>query len=167
VCGESSELGKSYILRRPSADDLEEVVESLFDAVHELYIKASARNFLLVDVPPLDRCPGGAPLKVSFRANGIADKLSQLSSQQLTSTRPVTPGTVFYGRTSAPSPQMPAKRLFYCSLHTPYSLKSWTTPASSSSMRAMWTKPVVQSGSTSCIYPAKFTVLLPSICRTL
>jgi hypothetical protein len=48
-----------YTVRCTSADELEDVVEILFDAMHELYVKAGARNFLLVDVPPLDRSPGG------------------------------------------------------------------------------------------------------------
>jgi hypothetical protein len=48
-----------YTVRRMSADELEDVVEILFDAMHELYVKAGARNFLIVDVPPLDCSPGG------------------------------------------------------------------------------------------------------------
>ena len=30
------------------------------DAVHTLYVKAHARNFLLIDLPPMGRSPGGA-----------------------------------------------------------------------------------------------------------
>jgi len=41
-----------------SADELEDVLDALFDIVHALYVKAGARNFLLMDVPPLDRSPG-------------------------------------------------------------------------------------------------------------
>ena len=41
------------------ADELEPIVESVFDAVHDLYVKAGARNFVLVDVPPIDRSPQG------------------------------------------------------------------------------------------------------------
>ncbi|KDQ56113.1 carbohydrate esterase family 16 protein [Jaapia argillacea MUCL 33604] len=40
-------------------DDLEEIMEVVSDALHDLYVKAGARNFLLVDVPPMDRSPGG------------------------------------------------------------------------------------------------------------
>ena len=41
-------------------DDLEEIVEKLFeDGLEELYIKANARNFLLINVPPKDRSPSG------------------------------------------------------------------------------------------------------------
>ncbi|KAI0770380.1 hypothetical protein C8Q74DRAFT_1218730 [Fomes fomentarius] len=39
------------------ADELESIVENVFDAVHNLYVKAGARNFVLVDVPPIDRSP--------------------------------------------------------------------------------------------------------------
>lgn len=42
-----------------SADDLEAVVEAVFDALHDLYIKAKARHFVLIDVPPIDRSPQG------------------------------------------------------------------------------------------------------------
>ncbi|KAF9519030.1 carbohydrate esterase family 16 protein [Hydnum rufescens UP504] len=41
-----------------SADELEDILDYLSDIVHTLYVKAGARNFLLVDVPPLDRSPG-------------------------------------------------------------------------------------------------------------
>ena len=34
-------------------------MELLFDAVHDLYVKAGARNFLFIDVPPINRSPGG------------------------------------------------------------------------------------------------------------
>lgn len=40
-------------------DDLEAVVGAVFDAVHNLYIKAKARHFVLIDVPPIDRSPQG------------------------------------------------------------------------------------------------------------
>ncbi|SJL02454.1 uncharacterized protein ARMOST_05781 [Armillaria ostoyae] len=43
---------------RTSSDELESIVEALLGAVHDLYIKAGARNFVLVDVPPIDRSPG-------------------------------------------------------------------------------------------------------------
>ncbi|KAI0710089.1 hypothetical protein C8Q76DRAFT_624757 [Earliella scabrosa] len=39
------------------ADELEPIVESVFDTVHDLYVKAGARNLILVDVPPIDRSP--------------------------------------------------------------------------------------------------------------
>lgn len=40
-------------------DGLESIVETLFDALHNLYVKAGARNFVLIDVPPIDRSPQG------------------------------------------------------------------------------------------------------------
>jgi hypothetical protein len=41
------------------ADELEPIVEQNFDAMHDLYIKWKARSFLLIDVPPMQRFPGG------------------------------------------------------------------------------------------------------------
>jgi hypothetical protein len=53
------------LLSHLEPDDLEDIVEKLFeDGLEELYIKASARNFLLINVPPKDRSPLG---RVSFR----------------------------------------------------------------------------------------------------
>ncbi|CCL98375.1 uncharacterized protein FIBRA_00370 [Fibroporia radiculosa] len=43
---------------RSSSDELQPIVESMFDAVHKLYVKAGARNFLFIDIPPIDRSPG-------------------------------------------------------------------------------------------------------------
>ncbi|KAH9917892.1 uncharacterized protein BXZ73DRAFT_92316 [Epithele typhae] len=45
---------------RTAADDLETPLETIFDALDDLYIKAGARNFLLVDVPPMHRSPQAA-----------------------------------------------------------------------------------------------------------
>ncbi|RPD74508.1 hypothetical protein L226DRAFT_582184 [Lentinus tigrinus ALCF2SS1-7] len=39
-------------------DDLDEIVEKLLDAAHDLYVKAGARNFIFMDVIPIDRTPG-------------------------------------------------------------------------------------------------------------
>ena len=41
-------------------DDLEPIVETVVDALHDLYVKAGARNLVLIDVPPVDRSPQGA-----------------------------------------------------------------------------------------------------------
>ncbi|KAH9919903.1 uncharacterized protein B0H18DRAFT_1096021 [Fomitopsis serialis] len=41
----------------PDSDDLASILETIFDGVHDLYIKAGARNFVLIDVPPTDRSP--------------------------------------------------------------------------------------------------------------
>jgi phospholipase/lecithinase/hemolysin len=46
--------------RRTEVDHLEEIVQKLFDdGLDELYTKAGARNFLLIDVPPQHRSPAG------------------------------------------------------------------------------------------------------------
>ncbi|KAI1790022.1 hypothetical protein LXA43DRAFT_1017956 [Ganoderma leucocontextum] len=37
--------------------EFESVVENVFDSLHQLYVKAGARNFVLFDVPPVDRSP--------------------------------------------------------------------------------------------------------------
>ena len=42
-----------------SSDELEPIVEAIFDILHDLYVKVGARNFVLIDVPPIDRSPGG------------------------------------------------------------------------------------------------------------
>lgn len=45
----------------PDEDDLEEMIEnSVIDALRTLYVKAHARNFLIIDIPPMDRSPGGS-----------------------------------------------------------------------------------------------------------
>lgn len=44
---------------RTDADELEPIVEQIFEAMHSLCIKWKARSFLLIDVPPMYRSPGG------------------------------------------------------------------------------------------------------------
>ncbi|KIY48525.1 hypothetical protein FISHEDRAFT_73495 [Fistulina hepatica ATCC 64428] len=44
---------------RTDEDDLDAIVENVLDAAHRLYIKAGARNFVFIDVPPIDRSPAG------------------------------------------------------------------------------------------------------------
>ncbi|OBZ65668.1 hypothetical protein A0H81_14364 [Grifola frondosa] len=52
---------------RTEADDLEEIIEKLFeDGLDELYTKAGARNFLLINVPPKDRCPAALRLSTDL-----------------------------------------------------------------------------------------------------
>lgn len=51
---------------RTDADDLESVVEIMFDAAHDLYTKAGARNFVCVGTPPMDRFPGGQYYLISY-----------------------------------------------------------------------------------------------------
>jgi hypothetical protein len=40
-------------------DELDSIVEKIFDTLHHLHVKARARNFVLIDVPPIDRSPQG------------------------------------------------------------------------------------------------------------
>jgi hypothetical protein len=40
-------------------EELPDIVEKVFDAMHDLYTKWKARAFLLIDVPPMHRSPGG------------------------------------------------------------------------------------------------------------
>ena len=51
-------LGINDCGRTPS-DELEPIVEGIFDTLHDLYVKFGARNFVLIDVLPIDRSPGG------------------------------------------------------------------------------------------------------------
>ncbi|KAI9068305.1 carbohydrate esterase family 16 protein, partial [Trametes sanguinea] len=44
---------------RSDEDELDPIVETIFDAAHDLYVKAGARNFLFIDVPPIHRSPQG------------------------------------------------------------------------------------------------------------
>ena len=44
---------------RTFSDELEPIVEAIFDVLHDLYVKFGARNFVLIDVIPIDRSPGG------------------------------------------------------------------------------------------------------------
>jgi hypothetical protein len=47
------------VFSRTDADELEPIVEQNFDAMHVLYIQWKARSLLLIDVPPMQRSPGG------------------------------------------------------------------------------------------------------------
>ncbi|KAG5730360.1 hypothetical protein E4T56_gene11624 [Termitomyces sp. T112] len=40
-------------------DELDSVAELISDAMHDLYVKARARNFVVLDVPPVDFSPQG------------------------------------------------------------------------------------------------------------
>jgi len=44
---------------RTPPDELEPIVEAIFDVLHDLYVKFGARNFVIIDIPPIDRSPGG------------------------------------------------------------------------------------------------------------
>lgn len=47
------------------AEDLEPIVEAVLDGVDDLYIKAGARSFVLVDIPPIDHSPQGVRTRYS------------------------------------------------------------------------------------------------------
>ena len=54
-------IGINDVGSMPDEDDLEDMIgNTVMDAVHTLYVKAHARNFLLIDLPPMGRSPGGA-----------------------------------------------------------------------------------------------------------
>ncbi|KAJ7156014.1 hypothetical protein C8R43DRAFT_818005, partial [Mycena crocata] len=42
-----------------AVDELEPIVESVLDALHDLYTKAGGRKFVIIDVPPINRSPSG------------------------------------------------------------------------------------------------------------
>ncbi|KZT18339.1 carbohydrate esterase family 16 protein, partial [Neolentinus lepideus HHB14362 ss-1] len=39
------------------SEELDSIVENIFDTLHHLYVRAGARNFVLFDIPPIDRSP--------------------------------------------------------------------------------------------------------------
>ncbi|KAH6910826.1 hypothetical protein BKA70DRAFT_94336 [Coprinopsis sp. MPI-PUGE-AT-0042] len=65
-------LGINDCGRTSDEDELDAIVEKIFDAAHDLYVKAKARRFLFVDVPPIDRSPSGLPNASEFRARVAA-----------------------------------------------------------------------------------------------
>ncbi|VDB97155.1 unnamed protein product [Peniophora sp. CBMAI 1063] len=60
-------------------DDLDSVVEILLDGVHDLYIKAGARNFVFLDVAPMERTPiaiaTASELRMAERTNAWNESL--------------------------------------------------------------------------------------------
>jgi len=40
-------------------DELDPIIEKIFDTLHHLYVKTKARSFVLINVPPIDRSPQG------------------------------------------------------------------------------------------------------------
>ncbi|KAK0461656.1 uncharacterized protein EV420DRAFT_1266339, partial [Desarmillaria tabescens] len=77
---------------RISSEELEPIVEVLFDAVHDLYVKAGARNFVLVDVPPIDRSPSAVDSsdEVQNRVETWNDLLRTRASEFATSSPQAT-----------------------------------------------------------------------------
>ncbi|KAI0362691.1 hypothetical protein OH77DRAFT_1442517 [Trametes cingulata] len=47
-------------------DELEPLMETLMDAAHDLYVKAGARNFIFIDVPPMGRFPGALSMSYTL-----------------------------------------------------------------------------------------------------
>lgn len=45
--------------RYTDVDDLGDMADKLFEAADSLYLEAKARNFLFIDLPPIDRSPAG------------------------------------------------------------------------------------------------------------
>ncbi|KAF8141376.1 hypothetical protein EV363DRAFT_1307923 [Boletus edulis] len=61
-------------------EEVSSLVDVLFDAIHKLYINATARNFILVDVPPTDRSPAAAGTTTDL-ASRIEEWNSELVAQ--------------------------------------------------------------------------------------
>ncbi|KAJ8695641.1 hypothetical protein PTI98_008220 [Pleurotus ostreatus] len=55
------------------SEDLESIVESIFDVLHRLYLKCNARNFILFDVPPTDRSPQGIGVPVDRDLSAVLE----------------------------------------------------------------------------------------------
>ena len=65
--------------RTPGLDDLNDVTNKIFHALHSLYAEAMARHFILIDVPPLGRSPAGKrpPFHITFLSlNNISGTFS-------------------------------------------------------------------------------------------
>ena len=53
-------LGINDVMRGTNPDELDPIIDKIVDeALHGLYVKAGARNFVVIDVPPVDRSPQG------------------------------------------------------------------------------------------------------------
>ncbi|KAI6123289.1 hypothetical protein EV401DRAFT_2195993 [Pisolithus croceorrhizus] len=64
--------------------DLESVVECILDEVHELYIRAGARNFVFVNVPPIDRSPRALDAGLSDEMEERVKAWNELFQAQVT-----------------------------------------------------------------------------------
>ncbi|KAK0190521.1 hypothetical protein F5146DRAFT_929368 [Armillaria mellea] len=74
---------------RTSSDEFEAIVEALLGAVGGLYIMAGPRNSVLVDIPPIDRSPGGTE-QSSSPSQTWSDLLRARPSEFATSTSQAT-----------------------------------------------------------------------------
>ncbi|KAI0654754.1 hypothetical protein C8Q70DRAFT_1047814 [Cubamyces menziesii] len=74
--------------------DLESIVEAIDDAIHILYVKAGARNFVLIDVPPINRSPQATNAGMSEEIDERVKKWNELLRGQIaefgTSSREAT-----------------------------------------------------------------------------
>ena len=48
------------------SDDVADIFKKLFAEITKLYVKAGARNFVIIDVPPIDRSPQGKSDSIHF-----------------------------------------------------------------------------------------------------
>ncbi|TFK65271.1 hypothetical protein BDN72DRAFT_860747 [Pluteus cervinus] len=80
---------------RTDDDELEAIVETILDATHTLYIKAGARRFIFIDVPPIDRSPGALEFEDTIRTR-VNSWNEQLHAQVSEFTRETPQATVFF-----------------------------------------------------------------------
>ncbi|KAF8652630.1 hypothetical protein AX16_004291 [Volvariella volvacea WC 439] len=66
-----------------TADELEPIVETVLDAVHNLYTKSHARNFLFIDVPPTGRSPGALEIEATDTMKERVDTWNDLLRAQV------------------------------------------------------------------------------------
>lgn len=69
---------------RTDSYDLEPIVECILDTVHELYVKAGARNFVFVNVPPIDRSPQALDAGLSDEIEERVKAWNELFQAQVT-----------------------------------------------------------------------------------
>ena len=59
-------IGINDVLDR---EELPKIVERVLESAHSLHTKAGARNFVFIDVPPVDRAPEGASFNLASPSN--------------------------------------------------------------------------------------------------
>ncbi|KAF8584450.1 carbohydrate esterase family 16 protein, partial [Ramaria rubella] len=65
-------------------DELESIIETIFDALHDLYVKAGGRNFVLIDIPPIDRSPQAVDSGSSEEIQGRVKTWNELLQAHIT-----------------------------------------------------------------------------------
>jgi len=65
-------------------DELGSIVQEIFDTLRNLYVKARARNFVLVDIPPIDRSPQAIDAEVAEEMEERVKTWNELLQQQAT-----------------------------------------------------------------------------------